>query len=95
MDEREASLSVDLPDRGGVEMVVGSFPVAGEAQLPPRSRAERRVVLMALRGMSSSALADERATSVRAVANQLASSFRGRGVSARAEPAAALADLPG
>ncbi|CAG1772079.1 partial Putative HTH-type transcriptional regulator, partial [uncultured bacterium] len=73
------------------ELVVMSFPLPDQADLGGLTSAEREIVVLVLRGLSSQAIADRRATSVRTVANQLASIFKKLGVSGRGELTAALA----
>jgi DNA-binding NarL/FixJ family response regulator len=75
---------------GGEDVAVLSF------QLPPPtlpaslSAAERIVALGMLQGLSNSAIARARKTSVRTVANQVASLFQKLGVRSRAEAVVAL-----
>jgi DNA-binding NarL/FixJ family response regulator len=55
------------------------------------SRAERQVALDAASGLSNRAIAARRGTSIRTIANQLASIYRKLGVSSRAELTALFA----
>jgi DNA-binding CsgD family transcriptional regulator len=77
---------ISSPDGG--EIVLFSFPLA---PLPLHDRltsAEREVVSSALRGDSNADVARTRGTSVRTVANQMASALRKLGVGSRGELAA-------
>lgn len=69
----------------GAEYAVWSEP-APEAAAPPRlTPAERAVLELLLRGASNADIARQRRSSVRTVANQVASVFRKYGVHSRAE----------
>ena len=72
--------------------VVVSYPVATRDPLESLTDAERAVVILVLRGLSSEQIAHVRATAVRTVANQLASIYRKLGVNSRVELAARLRD---
>jgi DNA-binding NarL/FixJ family response regulator len=75
-------------------LVVFSFPLGHPALPETLSPAERAVALALLEGLSNSEIAKARRTSVRTVANQLASLFRKLGVGSRAEAVAAIGRLP-
>jgi DNA-binding CsgD family transcriptional regulator len=89
-------LSVARLRIGDGELAVLSFPGSGPRLLVALSVAERDVALMIVDGKSNAEIAASRRTSVRTVANQVASVFRKCGVCSRAELAAALMaqDLP-
>jgi len=70
--------------------VVFSFPVASPELPPSLSASERTVALALLEGLSNAEIAKARRTSVRTVANQIASLFRKLGVSSRSEAVVAL-----
>jgi DNA-binding NarL/FixJ family response regulator len=75
---------------GELEVIVCSYKVT-EPKLPPGlSSAEQAVALAILEGKSNQAIADERGSAVRTVANQVASLFAKCGVSSRAELVALL-----
>lgn len=77
---------------GDDELAVLSFPVA-EPELPSSvTSAEREVVAHLLDGLSNAEIAELRGTSVRTVANQVASIFRKLGVQSRAELIGRLSD---
>jgi DNA-binding NarL/FixJ family response regulator len=79
------ALSVDLASE---ELVVFSYP-ATRPELPDvLSATERAVVYGVLEGKTNQEIALERGTSVRTVANQIASAFRKLGVRSRGELAA-------
>lgn len=81
-----ADLRVAHFELQGRELAVLSFPVAGATEAPPSlSPAEREVLAGILDGLSNAWLAQARGTSVRTVANQVASIFDKRGVSSRTE----------
>lgn len=71
----------------GEELAVLSFPLSTPSKRPPTSlsAAEQEVVAGILGGQSNSEIARARRTSVRTVANQVASIFRKMEVSSRAE----------
>jgi DNA-binding CsgD family transcriptional regulator len=69
----------------GGEIVLFSFPVAPLPQRDTLTSAEREVVDLALRGESNAEVARSRGTSVRTVANQMASAFRKLGIGSRGE----------
>ncbi|MCB9618146.1 MAG: helix-turn-helix transcriptional regulator [Sandaracinus sp.] len=73
-------------------LVVLSVPISRGA-LARLSAAERDVVVGALEGRSNRELSLARGTSIRTIANQLASAFRKLGVKGRAELAARLASV--
>jgi DNA-binding CsgD family transcriptional regulator len=76
---------------GSEKLVVFSLPLGSPALPETLSPAERAIALMLLESWSSSEIAKARHTSVRTVANQLASIFRKLGVGSRAEAIAAIA----
>ncbi len=77
----------------GDEVAVLSYRLP-PAELPPSlSAAERIVALALLEGLSNSQIAKVRKTSVRTVANQVASLFQKLGVRSRAEAVVALGVL--
>lgn len=71
-----------------------SYPLPSPALPASLSPAERAVALALLEGHSNAEIAEARGTSVRTVANQLASLFRKLGVGSRAEAVAAFGRLP-
>ena len=73
---------------GGEEFAVLSVPMADSWLLDALSAAEREVARLVLEGNSNAAIARERGTSPRTVANQLAALYRKLGVRSRAELAA-------
>jgi DNA-binding NarL/FixJ family response regulator len=78
---------------GSDELVVFSFPLT-ELSFPSQlSAAEREVTRGMLEGRSNSAIAAKRGTSMRTVANQIASIFQKLRISSRAELAARLREL--
>ncbi len=80
---------VTVMNINGVECYVLSVPL--EPELPDSlTRSEREVVLLALRGVSNAAIAEERASAVQTVANQLRSAFEKMGVNSRGELASVV-----
>jgi len=78
----------------GETFMVMSYPIPALPQLPQRlSRAEAEVVRLVVRGDSSEAIATARGTSIRTVANQLASIYRKLGVRSRIELATHLSRI--
>lgn len=77
---------------GDEEVVVLSFPLPGYRLPDTLTAAERAVVELLLEGRSNANIASARGTSVRTVANQVASIFRKVGVTSRAELMARLRD---
>jgi DNA-binding NarL/FixJ family response regulator len=75
---------------GGEEVAVLTFPLPSPSLPSSLSAAERVVALAVLEGLSNSAIARARKTSVRTVANQVASLFQKLGVRSRAEAVVAL-----
>ncbi len=73
------------------DLVVVSVPLERDAEVERLGKAERAVAALVLRGLGNEAIARVRGTSVRTVANQLASLFRKLGVSSRVQLAARLA----
>jgi DNA-binding CsgD family transcriptional regulator len=80
---------------GGEEIGVLSYPIPPPALPPSLSAAERIVALALLEGLSNSEIAKIRKTSVRTVANQVASLFQKLGVRSRAEAVVALRAVQG
>ena len=77
---------------GGEEFAVLSVPMVDNGLLDALSAAEREVARLLLEGNSNAAIARERGTSPRTVANQLAALYRKLGVRSRAELAARVID---
>ena len=75
---------------GEDEFAVFSMPAAGSSDVP-LTAAERSVLEGMLAGLSNAEIAEQRGSSVRTVANQVASVFRKLGVTSRSELAALLA----
>jgi len=73
---------------GGEVLVVLSAEIPDRARLKSLSAAEREVADLAIAGNSNESIAKTRGTSVRTVANQLASIFRKLRISSRFELAA-------
>lgn len=69
----------------GEEVAVLSFPLPDYDLPESLTDAERQVVALLLDGRTNAAIAEERGTSVRTVANQIASIFRKAGVASRSE----------
>jgi DNA-binding NarL/FixJ family response regulator len=78
---------------GAEKLVVFSLPLGPPALPETLSPAERAIALALLDGRSNSEIAKARRTSVRTVANQLASLFRKLGVGSRAEAVASIGRL--
>ena len=74
-------LSVASTDDGALVIISAPLPDAS-SQL---TSAERAVAELAARGASNARIANERGTSVRTVANQIAACLRKLGLSSRAE----------
>jgi DNA-binding CsgD family transcriptional regulator len=96
--DREGTFSPSLDEiRGGRFSFAGqrfavlSFPIAGAISAPTLSPTEREVLRLVLEGMRNAQIAARRGTSVRTVANQVASLFRKLGVTCRRELLAILA----
>lgn len=79
---------------GADELVVLSFPLASVEFPASLSAAERAVAFAVIEGKSSEVIAAERRTSVRTVANQIASLFRKLRVHSRGELVAAVCRAP-
>ena len=84
---RTSALSI-----GGEDFRVLSVPIEEGGLLDCLSSAERHVARLVLQGRSNAAIARERGTSPRTVANQLAALYRKLGVHSRAELAARIAE---
>ncbi|MCA9599922.1 MAG: helix-turn-helix transcriptional regulator [Myxococcales bacterium] len=69
-----------------------SLPASKPEQVAALSPAEREVVRLALGGFGNGEIAELRQTSLRTVANQLASAYKKLGVSGRSELANKLAE---
>jgi DNA-binding NarL/FixJ family response regulator len=78
---------------GGEDVAVMSYALAPPALPASLSAAERIVALALLKGLSNAEIAKARKTSVRTVANQVASLFQKLGVRSRAEAVVALGRL--
>jgi DNA-binding CsgD family transcriptional regulator len=78
-------LDVDFMNLGGAEYAVLHFPLAPTPSVAGLTEAERDVAESLLAGRSNAEIARLRGTSVRTVANQVASLLRKAGVSSRAE----------
>ena len=74
----------------GERLLVGSHPAVDERQLERLTPAEREVADALLAGSTSAHVAEQRGTSERTVANQIASIFDKLGVASRVELAARL-----
>jgi len=86
-------LSVTRISVGDDEFAILSFPCSPAAFDMELTPAERAVLGALLAGKSNSTIARERSTSVRTIANQVASIYRKAGVSSRCELAARCAGL--
>jgi DNA-binding CsgD family transcriptional regulator len=86
-------LRVARTNIGGEEVAVFSFPLTPFGMPQSLSAAERAVTLAMLDGRSNAQIAAARRSSVRTVANQVASVFRKLGVRSRSEAMAALARI--
>ncbi len=80
-------------DIGGEEVAVISFPLLPPSLPRSLSAAERTIALALLEGRSNAEIARARRTSVRTVANQVASLFQKLGVRSRSEAVVALRRL--
>jgi DNA-binding CsgD family transcriptional regulator len=80
-------------DVGGEEVAVLSVPLPPPALPHSLSAAERAVALALLDGLTNAEIAVVRRTSVRTVANQVASLFQKLGVRSRSEAVVALRRL--
>jgi DNA-binding NarL/FixJ family response regulator len=69
----------------GEELVVFRLPATEVRSLEKLSEAEREVARLVVEGLTNGAIAERRGTSLRTVANQLASIFRKLDVRSRAE----------
>lgn len=77
---------------GREELLIASFALErADDLLGVLSRSERRVVALALAGLSDEEIATRRRCSKRTIANQLGSAYRKLGVRSRIELAARLA----
>jgi DNA-binding NarL/FixJ family response regulator len=70
---------------GGETLLVISFPIDEPGLTEPLTEAEREVARLAVDGLSNAAIAKQRGTSMRTVANQMASILRKLGVESRRE----------
>lgn len=84
-------LRVTVVEAGGARYAVLSYalPIVGRCE--QLTKAERDVLALLLAGLSNAEIARQRRTSVRTVANQVASIFQKLGVSSRSELAALMA----
>jgi DNA-binding NarL/FixJ family response regulator len=79
---------------GDDQFAVLSIPLDEGVATAALSEAEREVAMLAAKGLKNAEIARRRGTSVRTVANQMASILRKLGVSSRYELAARLARYP-
>jgi DNA-binding NarL/FixJ family response regulator len=86
-----ARLSLVRLHLGRQELAILSFPTAAGEPFAALTPAEREVALALVAGWSNLAVAEARGTSVRTVANQVASLFRKLGVGSRAQLVARFA----
>jgi DNA-binding CsgD family transcriptional regulator len=84
-------LKVVVVETGGARYAVLSYPLPTVERCKLLTRAERDVLALLLSGLSNAEIARQRRTSVRTVANQVASIFDKLGVSSRSELAALMA----
>jgi DNA-binding NarL/FixJ family response regulator len=82
-------LTVETLEVGGETLVVFAFPTKGDA-LGPLTEAERDVVDLILRGLTTAQIAAARGVAKATVASQLQSIYRKLGVASRAELACKL-----
>jgi DNA-binding CsgD family transcriptional regulator len=87
-------MKVALFTVGEDQFAVLSVPLDEGPAMAALSHAEREVAVLAARGLRNAEIARHRGTSVRTVANQMASILRKVGVSSRYELAAHLARYP-
>ena len=80
---------------GTEEFAVVRLPDVARRPLQMLSDAEREVSLLLLAGLSNRAIAEERKTAIRTVANQIQSIYRKLDVNSRTELAARLAMTSG
>jgi DNA-binding CsgD family transcriptional regulator len=76
------------PEVGGETLLVISFPIDEPHLSPQLTDAEAEVARLAIDGLSNAMIAARRGTSLRTVANQMASILRKLGVQSRRELAA-------
>ena len=88
-----AGLRVTRMKVGAEEVAVLSYSLLPPALPASLSAAERIVALALLKGLSNSEIATARKTSIRTVANQVASLFQKLGVRSRSEAVVALGRL--
>ena len=84
-------LDVERVDIGGETVLVFTWPTAEAHDVPDLTVAERAVLHAITEGQSNAAIARSRRTSLRTVANQVASLFRKLGVRSRHQLVAKLA----
>jgi DNA-binding CsgD family transcriptional regulator len=84
-------LEVESVELGGETVLVFSWPAGEPEDIPALTAAERAMLEGILAGHSNAVIARGRRTSLRTVANQVASLFRKLGVSSRAQLVARLA----
>ncbi len=87
-------LRVTTLEIGGERLAVISYRTSAHAVATGLSAAEQMVLEQVLAGASNAAIARTRGTSVRTIANQIASIFRKLGVGSRRELFALTAKLP-
>lgn len=90
-----AGLCVSRVDLDSDEYLVISFPTPDWTLPDSLSTAEREIALAILQGASNETIAQERHSSIRTVANQIASIFEKVGVSSRIELAIAVSPKRG
>jgi DNA-binding NarL/FixJ family response regulator len=83
-----AELRVSMLRVGAHELAVLSFPIKHKTLPDDLTGSERAIGVALARGRSNREIAETRGTSVRTVANQVASLLRKLGVSSRAEAGA-------
>ena len=86
-DEAPADLRASTLEVGGVELLIVSYPIEPNDLFADTAltKAEAEVAELAIEGKSNAEIAAARDTSVRTVANQMASILRKLGVGSRRE----------
>lgn len=79
----------------GESILLASAPIVAEEAVDRLTPAQREVALLAVQGATNAAIARQRGSAERTVANQLQAIFEKFGVHSRAELAAALSGAPG
>lgn len=85
MSRSREQTSISFLRVGAAELAVIATPIAADAIPDNLTSAEATVLSAILLGKSNREIASERGTSIRTVANQVASLFRKLGVTSRAE----------